>query len=86
MADLAKCFVDADRLFVTDIYAAGEEPIPGVSSRHLVEEISRYRQVTYADDSQKLVEELKRATRPGDLLLTLGAGDVWQIGEAYLED
>ena len=86
MSDLAKCFGDADQLFVTDIYAAGEEPIPGVSSRHLVEEIGRYRQVTYADDPQKLVEELKRATRPGDLLLTLGAGDVWQIGEAYLED
>ena len=86
MSDLAKCFGGADQLFVTDIYAAGEEPIPGVSSRRLVEEISRYRQVTYADDPQKLVEELKRATRPGDLLLTLGAGDVWQIGEAYLED
>ena len=86
MSDLAKCFGDADQLFVTDIYAAGEEPISGVSSRHLVEEISRYRQVTYADDPRKLVEELRRAARPGDLLLTLGAGDVWQIGEAYLED
>ena len=75
-----------DQLFVMDIYAAGEEPIPGVSSRHLVEQIGRYRQVAYADDRRKLVEELKRATRPGDLLLTLGAGDVWKIGEAYLED
>ena len=86
MSDLAKCFGDADQLFVMDIYAAGEEPIPGVSSRHLVEQIGRYRQVAYADDRRKLVEELKRATRPGDLLLTLGAGDVWKIGEAYLED
>lgn len=85
MSDLAECFGDADELYVMDIYPAGEKPIPGVTSRRLVEEISHIRDATYVEDFQMLVDQLKGATRPGDLLLTLGAGNVWQIGEAYLE-
>lgn len=79
-----RCFEDADELFLMDIYAAGEEPIEGVNSRRLCQAISRHRQVTYVPDGTDLAAMLRRRTNPGDLLVTLGSGDVWKVGEEFL--
>ena len=85
MGELDSCFADADQLYLMDIYPAGEPPIPGVTSEALARRISRRREVTYLGSRRELLDSLREETQPGDLLLTLGAGDVWEIGEAFLE-
>ncbi len=79
-------FPNADRLIVTDIYAASEEPIPGVSAAALADGIRRagHRDVQYIGDFKAIVEELIRTAQPSDVILTLGAGNVLKIGEAFL--
>jgi UDP-N-acetylmuramate--alanine ligase len=82
----AECFNEADVVLVTDIYAAGEAPIPGVTAERIVE-AARARgqaQVDYAGDLAHAQARLAEVARPGDLVLTLGAGDVWRAGEALL--
>lgn len=85
MGEMSRCFADADALYLMDIYPAGEKPIPGVNSERLAQEIARYRGVKYLPDREELLADLRREAVAGDLLLTLGAGDVWEIGEAFLE-
>ena len=80
-------FNQADVLVVLDIYAAGEKPIPGVSAEELAGAIRAHghRDVTYVGGGRaRAVEHLINITRPGDLVLTLGAGDVGQIGPDLL--
>ena len=84
MDRMGDCFEAADRLFVMGIYGAGEEPIPGVDARALVDRIGRIREVTFVEDRAAMVSLLQQETRPGDLVVTMGAGDVWKVGEAFL--
>jgi UDP-N-acetylmuramate--alanine ligase len=84
--DFARAFDDADFLVVLPIYAAGEQPIPGISAERVIARIKGlgHPEAVYADDFSKAQQILKDALRGGDLLLTLGAGDVWKVGEEYL--
>ncbi len=79
-------FDDADVLVITDIYPAGEAPIPGVHARTLAEGIAARttREVRYVSDRGGLLEFLLHAVRPGDLLLTLGAGDIGGLADQVL--
>jgi UDP-N-acetylmuramate--alanine ligase len=80
-------FNQADVLVVMDIYAAGEAPMPGVTGEDLAEGIRAHghRHVTYLDnDRARILDYLCEITRPGDLVLTLGAGDVGQLGPELL--
>src|SRR5262247_2882127 len=80
-------FYQSDVLIVMDIYAAGEVPIAGVNARDLAEGIAAHghRGVVYMDgDREGIVQHLTESTRPGDLVLTLGAGDVGQLGAEFL--
>jgi UDP-N-acetylmuramate--alanine ligase len=80
-------FNQADVLVVMDIYAAGEAPIPGVSAGELAEGIRAHghRNVTYlGSDRTRIVDYVCEISRPGDLVLTLGAGDVSQLGSDIL--
>lgn len=85
MDELARCFDGADELYLMDVYAAGEVPIEGADSGELMRRIRRYRPVEYFPSRQELLRRLRRRARRGDLILTMGAGDVWKIGEAFLE-
>ena len=85
MERLDNCFDNADKLYLMDIYSAGEAPIPGVNSEALAQQIGKYREVIYLKDRQKILDNLRETMQSGDLLLTLGAGDVWKIGEEFLE-
>lgn len=80
-------FYDADALGITDIYAAGEPPIAGIDSLVLVEGVRRHGQpeVVYFP-RQEIAGSLPGFVRPGDVLFTLGAGDVWKAGEALLRN
>ena len=84
--DFACCFSQADALIVLPIYPAGEEPIPGVTAERLVAliEATGHRDAAYAPDFAAAEGMLSRKLRPGDLLLTLGAGDVWKVGERLM--
>jgi UDP-N-acetylmuramate--alanine ligase len=79
-------FYAADVLYVTDIYAAGETPIPGVSAETLVEGIRNHghRAVHYVADVAQLPAVMQEELREGDLVITLGAGNIWQASEALL--
>jgi len=80
-------FYQADVLLVMDIYPAGEPPIPGVNARDLAEGIAAHghREVVYlGSDRGAVLDYLCENTRPGDLVLTLGAGDVGQLGGEFL--
>jgi len=80
-------FNQADVLVVMDIYAAGEAPIPGVTAADLAEGIRAHghRNVTYlGSDRGRVAAHVCEISRPGDLVLTLGAGDVSQLGPDIL--
>jgi UDP-N-acetylmuramate--alanine ligase len=83
---LGECFAEADRVVITSIYAAGEQPIPGVSAELVAKAAaaSGHRDVTYVPDKGQIPDRLVGALRPGDLLITLGAGDIWKTGEEVL--
>jgi UDP-N-acetylmuramate--alanine ligase len=80
-------FNQADKLVVTDIYAAGEKPIPGVSGQALYEGIKSHghKDVTYIAEKEKIADHMATVLKKGDLMITLGAGDVWKVGEQVLE-
>ncbi len=80
-------FNQADKVVILDIYAAGEQPIQGVSGKSVYEGIKKYghKDVLYIGDRDEAAMHLIETLRPGDLLITLGAGDVWKLGEAVLE-
>jgi UDP-N-acetylmuramate--alanine ligase len=86
-ADFAQSFHDADLVVVAPIYAAGEKAIPGVTAEKLVERIRElgHGDACYAPDFASIGKILKQRLRRGDLLLTLGAGDVWKVGEEFLQ-
>jgi len=85
--EFVTAFYDADILILTDIYAASEKPIEGVSSDALARAIRRHGQkdVTYIADREAISGHLAGIVQPGDIVLTLGAGNIWQAGEALLE-
>jgi UDP-N-acetylmuramate--alanine ligase len=86
--EFARAFYHADVLIVLPIYAASEEPIPGITAERLVEKIQKFghRDARYAPDFAGAREQLRETLRKGDLLITLGAGDVWKIGEEFFKE
>ena len=85
--DFLTAFEGADRLVLTEIYAAGEDPIEGVTSEALYQGIKRrgHMEVDFIPDKGQIVKQLVGKLNPGDIVLTLGAGDVYKVGEALVE-
>jgi UDP-N-acetylmuramate--alanine ligase len=86
MAEFACAFNEADRVYVCDVYAAGEEPIEGASSERLVKEMraSGHPRATHVARRADLAAAILPELRAGDIVITLGAGDVWQVGEEIM--
>jgi UDP-N-acetylmuramate--alanine ligase len=84
--DFTRSFYQSDTLVVLPIYAAGEKRIEGLSGQVLCEGIKAHghKEVFCAGDAKSAITYLKDNLKPGDLLLTLGAGDVWKVGEQLL--
>jgi UDP-N-acetylmuramate--alanine ligase len=87
MEEFTSAFGDADVVVATDIYPAGEAPIAGVSGRELAARIAARHpgEVVYAGGVAEGIEAALRRVRPGDLLLTLGAGDISKAADLILE-
>lgn len=85
--EFVKAFYDADVLVLTDIYPAGEQPIEGVTAETLARSIKKHgqKEVTHIADREELLNHLAAILKPGDIFVTLGAGNIWQTGEALLE-
>ena len=85
--EFSRAFYQSDVLVVMPIYAASEKRIEGVSSKNLCEEITAHghKEVIYVDGFKAAFSYLKNNLLPGDVLLTLGAGDVWKVGEAVVK-
>ncbi|MEM1117358.1 MAG: UDP-N-acetylmuramate--L-alanine ligase [Bacteroidota bacterium] len=85
--DFARAFDDADVLVVTDVYPAREQPIEGVTGQ-LVADLARqfgHRDVHYVSQKGALPAFLQGVVQGGDLVVTMGAGDVWRYGQAFLD-
>ncbi len=86
--DLAKSFAQADYLIITDIYAASEEPIEGIDSRVLLKKIREYspdKEAIYLT-KESIAGHIQTIIRPGDLVITLGAGDIVRVADALAEE
>lgn len=85
----AGAFADADAVVVTDVFSAGEQPVPGVSGQLVADSVSsaeRSKPVYYAPSRDALVERVAGLLRPGDLCLTLGAGDLTTLADELQDD
>lgn len=86
MDEFSSSFKDADSLILLDIYSAGEKPIKGINSATLLDRIKKtgHSRVLYAEDKEDAIGHLISNMTRGDILLTLGAGNVWKIGDEIL--
>jgi UDP-N-acetylmuramate--alanine ligase len=87
MEEFGRAFHQADSVHVLDIYAASEQAIDGVSGEALAEKIRAYghRSANYAGTVERAIDAVLAEAKDGDLILTLGAGSVWQAGDKILE-
>ena len=85
--EFGKSFFDSDVLVVTDVYPAREEPIDGVNGELIANAATEFghRHVQYVADKTKVVDFLKQEIHPGDLLITMGAGDIHKFGQQFLD-
>jgi len=84
--DFLEAFDCADELVVTEIYGAGEDPVEGVCGEVLYQTLKRrgHLDVSFVPDWHDLVEAVRPTLRPGDLVVVLGAGPIYEIGEALV--
>ena len=87
LAEFATAFNDADTVQVLDVYAASEEPIPGITGQSLAETIQRSHsgRVSYAPTIREAIEALVAEARPDEVIVTLGAGSVSHAAPLFLE-
>jgi UDP-N-acetylmuramate--alanine ligase len=85
--DFGKSFLLSDVLIVTDIYPAREEPIQGVSGELIVNAAKQFghKDVHYVPEKKDIPAFLKSIVKSGDIVITMGAGDIWKYGEEFLK-
>jgi UDP-N-acetylmuramate--alanine ligase len=88
LEEFGGAFYLADRVIVTDIYPAGEKSVNGLNGSKVVDALVRHGHpwARYQPDIERIPQLLRDTLRPGDILLTLGAGDVWKIGERLVRE
>ncbi|MFZ5996662.1 MAG: UDP-N-acetylmuramate--L-alanine ligase [Nitrospirota bacterium] len=88
MDEFAASFDDADRLFLMDIYPAGEKPIEGIHSEVLFKNIEQrgFKNISYIPDRAAMIKAILAELQPGNVLITLGAGDVYKMGEEVVRE
>jgi UDP-N-acetylmuramate--alanine ligase len=86
LEEFATSFGEADNLFVLDIYPASEQPIPGITAEFLTQKIAANgRAATYVSSTGDAIAAATSVAKSGDLILTLGAGSVYQLGPQIVE-
>lgn len=84
--EYGRSFVCADKLIITDVYSAGEDPIPGVSGKLIVDMVQKlsHQDVLYIPTKEAVLAYLEEHAQPQDLVITMGAGDIYTVGEQYV--
>ncbi|MDD2585285.1 MAG: UDP-N-acetylmuramate--L-alanine ligase [Syntrophomonadaceae bacterium] len=83
---LGEAFQKADQVIITDIYAAGEKPIPGVSSENIYKAANNIGcNAMYIHSCNEIENYLLNNVKENDLVITMGAGDIWKVGQRLLE-
>ena len=87
LEEFAVAFKDADELVITDIYAASEEPIPGINGAMLAEKIGAAtgQTVQYMAGQDTIEQYLENHVQAGDMVMTIGAGDIYKMGERLVK-
>ncbi|HVZ37754.1 MAG TPA: UDP-N-acetylmuramate--L-alanine ligase [Candidatus Kapabacteria bacterium] len=85
--EFGKAFFNADQVILTDIYPARERPIQGITGELIAESAVGFghRHVLYVPQKENLAEETVPLLEPGDIVVTMGAGDIWKTGEEILQ-
>jgi UDP-N-acetylmuramate--alanine ligase len=85
--EFGRAFFNADVLVVTDVYPAREEPIQGVSGELIVNAAREFghKQVHYVPDKKEVPSFLMKIVQTGDIIITMGAGDIWKFGEEFVK-
>jgi UDP-N-acetylmuramate--alanine ligase len=86
--EFGQCFANADLLFLTEIYPAGEPPIDGVSSRLIQEAVAKHdgREVEIISRFEDIPGYVASHVREDDIVITLGAGDIYKTGARIIEE
>lgn len=81
-------FFDAEVLVITDVYPSREKPIEGVSGKLIADTAEQYghKNVVYVENKEDITDSLKEVAREGDIIITMGAGDIYRFGEAFVEE
>ncbi len=84
--DFTRAFDEADRVIISDIYSAGEKPLPGISSAGLVRAIQArgHESADFLEKQEDIIAYLEAHARGGDLVITMGAGDIWKTGREFV--
>ena len=85
--EFSRSFYQTDVLIVSSIYGAGEAPVEGVTAEKLARAIQAHGHchVNYIPNKDEIVNTLVELVRPNDIVITVGAGDIWQVGRALLD-
>ena len=85
--DFAHSFFDADVLFITDVYAAREPRIEGVSGKLIADTAAAmgHKHVNYIEDKAAVASVVFSESLPGDMMIILGAGDIWKVANELAE-
>ena len=86
--EFARSFLQVDLLIITDIYPAREKPIPGVDGKLIADTAQSlgHRNVHYVADKHDLPGYIAKIVKAGDMVITLGAGDIWKYGELLADE
>jgi UDP-N-acetylmuramate--alanine ligase len=87
-AEFGGAFSNADLVILTDVYAAGEDPIEGVSGKLIHDQVARrnHREIHYVENWRNVASMLVPRLHSGDMVFTMGAGDIWKLGDQLLEE
>lgn len=87
-ADFVEVFKSTSPLYLTEVYAAGEKKIEKVGSKYLAAAIRKAgnKDVYFFGEDKKLIDAITDSAKPGDVVITLGAGNVWSVGEKILQE
>jgi UDP-N-acetylmuramate--alanine ligase len=87
-AEFGRSFLNSDIFICTDVYPAREQPIEGVTGKLIADAAKDFghKNVIYEEDKNKIPALLKKIVKDDDIIITMGAGDIWKLGEKFVEE
>lgn len=87
-AEFGRSFLNSDIFICTDVYPAREEPIDGISGKMIADAAKSFghKNVIYEEDKNNIPSLLMNLAKEGDIIVTMGAGDIWKLGEKFVDE